>query len=265
MRQPAHLVQRQTILRLIPDDATNIERDGFRQLSETVPFAILTDINDYYGNHGFYATHQFGVLDLIRAGLQDLDTARTLLRRVARRRHRRRPAMRLLMKTLEQSLRARHRAHATSSTSSKRCKAKAADFHQRHHRRRTRTRTTRHRARRVRRNGQAHALPPRTRRWPQPATHAKAICTTTHSAARMCSKRSVPIPVDHAMPTASLETTCRSGDGATYRPISKQLAAIMAQDATAERSHRQSNRASAPELSDLADAAPGRRARHRTP
>ena len=25
------------------------------------------------------STHQFGVLDLIRAGLQDLDTARTLL------------------------------------------------------------------------------------------------------------------------------------------------------------------------------------------
>lgn len=36
------------------------ERDGFRQLSETIPFAILTDINDYYGNHGFFYASVWG-------------------------------------------------------------------------------------------------------------------------------------------------------------------------------------------------------------
>ena len=78
-----------------------------------------------------------------------------------------------------------------------------------HHRRR-RTRTTRHRARRVRRNGQAHALPPRTRHGCGQRLMRKPPVQPC-PAARTCARsgRCRPCRQPHA---ESLETPCGGGD-----------------------------------------------------
>ena len=78
-----------------------------------------------------------------------------------------------------------------------------------HHRRR-RTRTTRHRARRVRRNGQAHALPPRTRHGRSQRLMRKPSVQPC-PAARTCARsgRCRPCRQPHA---ESLETPCGGGD-----------------------------------------------------
>ena len=81
-----------------------------------------------------------------------------------------------------------------------------------HHRRR-RTRTTRHRARRVRRNGQAHALPSRTRHGRSQRLMRKPS-VQPRATPRACprSGRCRPGRQSHAK---SHETTRRSGDRAT--------------------------------------------------
>ena len=132
------------------------------------------------------STHQFGVLDLIRAGLQDLDTARTLLDEL-RADGIDDDRLCLLMKTLEQTCEP-DIALRNFVDIIKALQSQGRDFHQV-------ITDDAGLVRLVTVLGVSDEMGKLMRFRPElvmPATHAKAICTTTRNAARMSSKRSVP-------------------------------------------------------------------------
>ena len=203
------------------------------------------------------STHQFGVLDLIRAGLQDLDTARTLLDEL-RADGIDDDRLCLLMKTLEQTCEP-DIALRNLVDIIKALQSQGRDFHQ------VITDDAglvrlRHRARRVRRNGQAHALPPRTRHGRSQRLMRKPP-VQPRAAARACARsgRCRPGRQPHAKSHRNPLRRRRPRLRQTYR---KQLAAIMAQDTTADDPNRNPAE-NQPGTVRSCRRGPGRRARHR--